>query len=61
MSKEEAEGLLKVASKLIPFGIYAVEKNKEIELLKIKCGSKADLKQKKQLYMKRGFKVYANG
>lgn len=61
MSRKEAEGVLKVASEQIPFGIYAVENKGKIELLKIHCTSKTELKNKKQLYKKRGFKVYANG
>lgn len=60
MSKKEAEGVLKVASEQVSFGIYAIERKGKIELLNIHCNSKTELKNKKQLYKKRGFKVYAN-
>lgn len=37
MEKKQADGVLKIASKQIPFGIYAVEKDGIIELRKDKC------------------------
>ena len=61
MSRSAAEGVLKVASEQVPIGIYAVESKGRIELLNIPCSSKMELKNKKELYIKRGFKVYANG
>lgn len=61
MNRKQADGVLKVASEQIPFGIYALEKKGIIELRKDKCTSKTQLKRKVQILEKCGFKVYANG
>lgn len=60
MSKEEAKGLLDIASEAVPFGIYAVEKNNHMDMLKIKCDSITQLKSRIREYKAEGFKVYAN-
>lgn len=60
MSRTQADGVLKVASQQIPFGIYAVEKDGIIELRKDKCNNKVQLKRIKQNFEAKGFKVYSN-
>lgn len=60
MTKEQAGGVLKVASEQIPFGVYAVEKDGIIELRKDKCSSKMQLKRLVQQFKSKGFKVYFN-
>lgn len=42
-------------------GIYALEKEKVIELRNDKCKSKTQVKNLKRQFKKAGFKVYANG
>ena len=44
MSREEYQGLLKVASDQVPFGVYAVEKDGYAELRNDKCRSVTELK-----------------
>ena len=61
MSKKEAEGLLKIASEQVPFGIYAVQKGDYIELMREKCDSITKLKETIRNIKKKGFKVFANG
>lgn len=61
MNRKQADGVLKVASEQIPFGIYALEKKGIIELRKDKCESNTQLKRKIHILEKCGFKVYANG
>ena len=61
MSRNEFEGLLKVASEQVPFGIYAVTKDGYAELRCDRCKSKTELKRAKQNFKAQGFKVYANG
>lgn len=60
MSQEEYEGLLEIASKQVPFGIYAVEKQGYAELRNDKCKSITQLKKMTRQFKARGFKVYAN-
>lgn len=60
MSESEFEKLLLVAKENVPFGIYAVKKANQAELLNIKCKSKSELKRYKRTYKSKGFKVYAN-
>ncbi len=50
-----------VAKPEVPFGIYAVEKDGQAQMLIEKCSSITQLKKKTQEYKKRGFKVLANG
>lgn len=61
MSRKEYQGLLKISSEQVKFGVYAVEKGDYAELLNKKCVSMAKLKELKRTYKQKGFKVYANG
>lgn len=60
MSQKEYEGLLKIASEQVQFGIYAVEKQGYAELRCDKCESVTQLKKLTRQFKARGFKVYAN-
>ena len=60
MTKVQADGVLKVASEQIPFGIYAVEKDGIIELKKEKCRTKAKLQTLIRMFESKGFQVYYN-
>ena len=60
MSQKEYEGLLKIASEQVPFGIYAVEKQGYAELRCDKCKSITQLKKLTRQFKARGFKVHAN-
>lgn len=61
MSQLEYQGLLKVASEQVPFGIYAVEKKDYAELRCDKCKSITQLKDLTRKFKAQGFKVLANG
>ncbi|RFZ77359.1 hypothetical protein DS742_19240 [Lacrimispora amygdalina] len=61
MSQIEYQGLLKVASEQVPFGIYAVEKKGYAELRCDKCKSITQLKELTRQFKARGYKVLANG
>lgn len=61
MTRTEFQGLLKVASEQVPFGVYAVERKEYAELMNIKCQSVTQLKQKIRDLKAQGFKVYQNG
>lgn len=61
MSQLEYQGLLKVASEQVPFGIYAIEKKDYAELRCDKCKSITQLKDLTRQFKARGFKVLANG
>lgn len=61
MGKKEYQGLLKVASEQVPFGIYAVEKNGYAELMNIKCDSITQLKRRIRDFKSQGWKVHQNG
>lgn len=61
MNRKEYQGLLKVASEQVKFGIYAVEKDNYAELRCDRCSSITQLKKLKRDYKSKGFKVYANG
>ena len=60
MGQKELDGLLKVASEQIPFGVYAIKKDNYVELCRDKCNSITELKKHKRAYKSNGFKVYAN-
>lgn len=60
MSKEEYQRLLKVASEQVPFGIYAIEKNKQAELRNDRCSSMGELKKLSRTFKSQGYKVYVN-
>lgn len=61
MSQKEYQGLLKIASEQVKFGVYAVEKGDYAELVNCKCTSITKLKELKRSYKAKGFKTYANG
>lgn len=61
MSRKEYQGLLKIASEQVPFGIYAVEKGDYAELRNDKCQSTTKLKEMIRGFKANGFKVLANG
>lgn len=61
MSKNEYEGLLKLASDQVPFGIYALEKKDYAELRADKCSSMTQLKNLTRQFKSQGFKVHSNG
>ena len=60
MTRKQSDGVLKVASEQIPFGIYAVEKDGIIELKKEKCRTKAKLQTLIRMFESKGFHVYYN-
>ena len=60
MSQEQYQGLLKVASEQVPFGIYAIEKKNYAELRCDKCSSITQLKNMTRQFKAKGFKVLCN-
>lgn len=60
MTRKQSDGVLKVASEQIPFGIYAVEKDGIIELKKEKCRTKAKLQTLIRMFESKGFQVHYN-
>lgn len=60
MTAQQLNRVLKVASKQVPFGIYAVKKGRICELHKDKFDSKEVLLDNVAKYEKKGFKVYYN-
>ena len=60
MTAEQLKAVLHVASKQVPFGIYAVKKDGICELHKDKFDSKEDLLDNVAKYAEKGFKVYYN-
>ena len=60
MNRKQLRGVLKVASGLIPFGIYAVQKDDVCELRKDKFDNSEELKKAVGVYKEKGFKVYYN-
>ena len=61
MNRKQLRGVLKAASSLIPFGIYAVQKDDVCELRKDKFDNSEELKKAVGVYKEKGFKVYSNG
>lgn len=61
MNRKQLRGVLKAASSLIPFGIYAVQKDDVCELRKDKFENAEELKKAVVAYKEKGFKVYSNG
>lgn len=61
MPKAKAQQLLKLAKEQVSLGVYAVEKDKIIELRNDKCKSVTQVKSMKRQLKKAGYKVYANG
>ena len=60
MNRKQLRGVLKAASSLIPFGIYAVQKDDVCELRKDKFDNAEELKKAVVAYKEKGFKVYYN-
>ena len=60
MNIKQLHGVLKVASSLIPFGIYAVQKGDVCELRKDEFENSEELKKAVGAYKEKGFKVYYN-
>lgn len=60
MTREQLNGVLDVAMKHVPFGIYAIEKDDICELKKDRFESKEDLMKSVSDYEEQGFKVYYN-
>ena len=60
MSQEEYQGLLKVASEQIPFGIYALEKEGYAELRHDRCESITQLEGLSRQFRTQGFRVLSN-
>ena len=60
MNRKQLRGVLKAASSLIPFGIYAVQKDDVCELRKDEFDNAEELKKAVGAYKEKGFKVYYN-
>ena len=60
MTSKQLNRVLKVASKQVPFGIYAVKKGRICELHNDKFDSKEELLDNVAKYAEKGFKVYYN-
>lgn len=60
MTAQQLNRVLEVASKQVPFGIYAVKKGRICELHNDKFDSKEDLLDNVAKYEKKRFKVYYN-
>ena len=61
MSQKEYQGMLKLASEQVPFGLYAIEKQGYAELRCDKCSSVTQLKSLTRQFKAQGVKVHANG
>ena len=61
MSRQEYQGLLKIAAKQVPLGVYALEKGDYAELRCDHCCSMGELKRLSRRFRAQGFKVYSNG
>ena len=60
MTSQQLKRVLKVASKQVPFGIYAVKKGRICELHNDKFDNQEDLLANVEKYSEKGFKVYYN-
>ena len=60
LNRKQLRGVLKAASSLIPFGIYAVQKDNVCELRKDEFENAEELKKAVGAYKEKGFKVYYN-
>lgn len=60
MGRKEYQGLLKIASEKVPFGIYAVEKGDYAELRCDICKSMTQLKTLSRQFKGQGSRVLAN-
>ena len=61
MTRKQLNGVLDIASKQIPFGIYAIEKDGICELRKDTFNSAEELKQVVSEFEGKGFTVRFNG
>lgn len=60
MRTDQAKALLNMSKEYCPFGIYAVEKENQIEMMNLKPTSRTQLKKMVREYRSKGFKVYSN-
>ena len=60
MTRKQLRGVLKAASSLMPFGIYAVQKDDVCELRNDEFDNAEELKKAVVAYKEKGFKVYYN-
>ena len=60
MTAKQLNEVLKVASKQVPIGIYAVKKCRICELHNDKFDNQEDLLANVEKYSEKGFKVYYN-
>ena len=60
MNRKQLRGVLEAASSLIPFGIYAVQKDDVCELRKDEFDNAEELKKAVGAYKENGFKAYYN-
>ena len=60
MGRKEYQGLLKIASDKVPFGIYAIEKGDYAELRYDICKSMTQLKTLSRQFKNQGFRVLSN-
>lgn len=60
MTREQCEGVLKIASTQVPVGIYAVEKDEVVELKNESFPVRKQLNREIVKYHHKGFKVYWN-
>ena len=61
MGRKAFRGVLDIAKKSVPFGIYAVSKGDFCELKKEVFRSRDELNKRIVEYQKQGFRVYFNG
>ena len=61
MSRKEYQGLLQIAKKQVPMGVYALEKADYAELRNDVCESTTKLKEAIRSFKKQGFRVLSNG
>ena len=60
MNRKEYQGLRKIASDQVPFGVYALEKEDYAELRCDRCNSMTQLKKLTRQFHSQGFKVLSN-
>lgn len=60
VGEKAAEGILGMAKRYIPRGIYAVEKDGLIELRHDRCPTTESVRELAEEFEGRGFTVYAN-
>lgn len=61
VSRNQFKIFLKTAKKCMPFGVYAIEKNKVAVMLNERPKDKEELQKQVEEYKSKGFKVYYNG